>query len=454
MDLEHPTTDTALIAAAVDHADTGRLLDALKGLHPADIADRIEPLDEERKRRVFALLDPETAADVLVELNDPSREEILEETGPTRLAEIAEEMESDEAADLIAELPEETAAQVLRMMGREEVAEITELMAYGPETAGGIMQRELLAVREDATVAQAVEAFQKLAREEDVEDIHNVFVTDRDHRLVGVLPVRRLLLVDASTPIKRVMNPDAVRVRTDVDQEEVAGLFKKYNLLSMPVVDGADRLVGRITVDDIVDVIAEESGEDILLLGGVHDEDRVFCSPGQSVRKRLPWLAINLGTALLAAGVVSLFEGTLSRAVRLAVFMPVVAGMGGNAGTQTLTLITRGIALGELSFANAWRALMKECLVALVNGAAIGLVMAIGTYAWKGDWMLGVVLGLALIINMFVAGAVGTVIPVLLKRIGVDPAVASGIIVTTFTDCCGFFSFLGLATLALRHFHI
>ncbi len=454
MDLDHSTTDTAFIAAALDHADTGRLLDALKGLHPADIADRIEPLDEERKRRVFALLDPETAADVLVELNDPSREEILEETGPTRLAEIAEEMESDEAADLIAELPEETAAQVLRMMGREEVAEITELMAYGPETAGGIMQRELLAVREDATVAQAVEAFQKLAREEDVEDIHNVFVTDRDHRLVGVLPVRRLLLVDASTPIKRVMDPDAVRVRTDVDQEEVAVLFKKYNLLSMPVVDGANRLVGRITVDDIVDVIAEESGEDILLLGGVHDEDRVFCPPGQSVRRRLPWLAINLCTATLAAFVVSLFEGTLSRVVTLAVFMPIVAGLGGNAGTQTLTLITRGIALGELSFANAWRALMKECLVALANGTAIGLVMAISTYAWKGDWMLGVVLGLALVINMCVAGVVGTLVPVLLKRAGVDPAVASGIIVTAFTDCCGFFSFLGLATLALRHFHI
>jgi magnesium transporter len=250
-------------------------------------------------------------------------------------------MESDEAADLIAELPEETAAQVLRMMGREEVAGITELMAYGPETAGGIMQSELLAVQEDATVAQAVEAFQKLAREEDVEDIHNVFVTDRDHRLVGVLPVRRLLLVGASTPIKRVMDPDVVSVRTDVDQEEVAALFKKYNLLSMPVVDDESRLVGRITVDDIVDVIAEESGEDILLLGGVHDEDRVFCPPGQSVRKRLPWLAINLGPAMLAAGVVSLFEGTLSKMVTLAVFMPVVAGMGGNAGTQ-VHLIIRG----------------------------------------------------------------------------------------------------------------
>ncbi len=454
MDLEHRTIDTAFIARALDHGERERLLAALKSLHPADIADRIEPLDDERKRRVFALLDPETAADVLVELNDPSREEILEETAPTRLAEIAEEMESDEAADLIAELPEETAAQVLRMMGREEVAEITELMAYDPQTAGGIMQRELLAVQEDATVAQAVEAFQKLAREEDVEDIHNVFVTDRDHRLVGVLPIRRLLLVGASTPIGRVMDPEVVRVRTNVDQEEVAALFKKYNLLSMAVVDDQDRLVGRITVDDIVDVIEEESGEDLLLLGGVHDEDRVFCHPAQSVRRRLPWLAINLGTAILAAGVVSLFEGTLSRMVSLAVFMPVVAGMGGNAGTQTLTLITRGIALGELTFANAWRALLKESTVAIANGLAIGVVMAVGTYLWKGDWTLGVVLGLALIINMFVAGAVGTVIPVVLKRVGVDPAVASGIIVTAFTDCCGFFTFLGLATLALRYFHI
>ncbi len=451
---DRPSVDTAFIASALDRADTARLLAALKGLHPADIADRIEPLDEERKRRVFELLDPETAADVLVELNDPSREEILEETSTRRLAEIAEEMESDEAADLIAELPEETAAQVLRMLGLEEGAEITELMAYGPETAGGIMQRELLAVQEDATVGQAVEAFQKLAREEDVEDIHNVFVTDADRRLVGVLPIRRLLLVGADTPIRRLMDPDVVRVGTDVDQEEVAALFKKYNLLSMPVVDDANRPVGRITVDDIVDVIAEESGEDILLLGGVHDEDRVFCPPFQSVRRRLPWLAINLGTAIIAAGVVSLFEGTLSRMISLAVFMPVVAGLGGNAGTQTLTLITRAIALGELSFANAWRALVKESLVALANGTAIGIVMAVGTYAWKGNWMLGVVLGLALIINMFVAGIVGTVIPVLLKRAGVDPAVASGIIVTAFTDSCGFFTFLGLASLALNYFHL
>ena len=454
MDLEHPAIDTAFIADALDRSDAEGLLGALKGLHPADIADRIEPLDEDRKRRVFGLLDPETAADVLVELNDPSREEILEETSTTRLAEIAEEMESDEAADLLAELPRETAAQVLRQMGHEEVEEITELMAYGPETAGGIMQRELLGVREDATVAQAVEAFQKLAREEDVEDIHNVFVVDRDRRLVGVLPIRRLLLVGASTPIGRVMDPDVVKVRPEVDQEEVAALFKKYNLLSMAVVDDADHLVGRITVDDIVDVIAEESGEDILLLGGVHEEDRIFCPPAQSVRKRLPWLAINLGTAILAAGVVSLFERTLERMVTLAVFMPVVAGLGGNAGTQTLTLITRGIALGEISFANAWRALVKESLVALVNGTAIGIVMAVGTYAWKGDLMLGVVLGLALIINMFVAGVVGTVIPVVLKRVGVDPAVASGIIVTAFTDSCGFFTFLGLATLALRTFHL
>lgn len=454
MDLEHPTIDTAFIVDALDRSDRSGLLDALKGLHPADIADRIEPLDEESKRRVFGLLDPETAADVLVELNDPSREEIIEETSTARLAEIAEEMESDEAADLIAELPSETAAQVLRQMGSEEVEEITELMSYGPETAGGIMQRELLAVQEDATVSQAVEAFQKLAREEDVEDIHNVFVVDRDYRLVGVLPIRRLLLVGASTSINRLMDPDVVKVRPGMDQEEVAALFKKYNLLSIAVVDGTDRLVGRITVDDIVDVIAEESGEDILLLGGVHDEDRVFCRPGQSVRRRLPWLTINLGTAILAAGVVSLFEGTLARMVTLAVFMPVVAGMGGNAGTQTLTLITRGIALGELTFANAWRALVKECLVALANGVVIGVVMALGTYLWKGHWMLGCVLGLALIINMFVAGVVGTVIPVLLKRVGVDPAVASGIIVTMFTDVCGFFSFLGLATLALRHFHM
>lgn len=442
--------DAGSLVTALETGDPKAALRLIEGQHPADIADAIEPLPDELKQRAFELLDPETAADVLVELNDPSREDILEDASPDRLAQIAGEMESDDAADLIAELPKETAALVLRSMGREEMEKVTELLRYPEDTAGGIMKRELLAIPVDATAAHAVRALQRLAQQGEVEDIHNVFVVDREGRLVGVLPLGRLLLVDGATPVRKAMTDELIQVDTGVDQEQVADLFKKYDLVSLPVVDSGGRLVGRITVDDIVDVLEEESIEDMMLMGGVDEDDRIFCPPSLSVRKRLPWLYINLATALLAASVVALFQETISKVVLLAVFMPVVAGMGGNAGTQTLTLITRGLAIGELSFENVWRALLKESIVAVSNGVAVGLLMAIGTYLWKRDWMLGSVLGLALVVNMFVAGAMGTLTPVALRRLGVDPAVASGIIVTTFTDVFGFFSFLGLATIALR----
>lgn len=442
--------ELARLGEALEKGETRVIMRLIDERHPADIADAIEPLPEDQKQRIFELLTPEIAADVLVELNDPSREEIIEETSPVRLAEIAGEMESDDAADLIAELPAETASLVLRNMGREEMEKVTELLRYPEDTAGGIMKRELLAITEDGTIAQAVRALQKLAQQGDVEDVYNVFVVDRGGRLAGVLPVRRLLLMDSSTPIRKAVDEALIKVHTGVDQEEVANLFKKYDLISLPVVDEGDRLVGRITIDDVVDVIEEESTEDIMRMGGVDEDDRIFCPPSRSVRRRLPWLYVNLVSALMAASVVALFQETISKVVMLAVFMPVVAGMGGNAGTQTLTLITRAIALGEIASENVRRALIKESIVALVNGIAVGSVMALGTYIWRGEWMLGTVLGMALIANMFLAGAVGTVVPLMLKRVGVDPAVASGIIVTTVTDAFGFLSFLGLATLALR----
>lgn len=442
--------ELARLGEALEKGETRVIMRLIDERHPADIADAIEPLPEDQKQRIFELLTPEIAADVLVELNDPSREEIIEETSPVRLAEIAGEMESDDAADLIAELPTETASLVLRNMGREEMEKVTELLRYPEDTAGGIMKRELLAITEDGTIAQAVRALQKLAQQGDVEDVYNVFVVDRGGRLAGVLPVRRLLLMDSSTPIRKAVDEALIKVHTGVDQEEVANLFKKYDLISLPVVDEGDRLVGRITIDDVVDVIEEESTEDIMRMGGVDEDDRIFCPPSRSVRRRLPWLYVNLASALMAASVVALFQETISKVVMLAVFMPVVAGMGGNAGTQTLTLITRAIALGEIASENVRRALIKESIVALVNGIAVGSVMALGTYVWRGEWMLGTVLGMALVANMFLAGAVGTVVPLMLKRVGVDPAVASGIIVTTVTDAFGFLSFLGLATLALR----
>ncbi len=280
-----------------------------------------------------------------------------------------------------------------------------------------------------------------------------LYVVDNRRHLVGVVSLRRLLLVSPETPLKRIMTGDLMSVRVDTDQEEVARQVASYNLLAIPVVDEENKLVGVITVDDVIDVIKDEATEDIYRLAGVATDERVFTPPSESLKKRLPWLFVNLGTAFLAASVVKLFEGTISQVVALAVFMPVVAGMGGNAATQTLTVIVRGIALGELTWSNTRKALFKEGLVGLGNGLALGALAAAATWTMQGDPALGLVLGLAMVINMFVAATAGTLIPVTLRALKVDPALASSVFITTLTDMFGFLSFLGLGTLFLRYLH-
>jgi magnesium transporter len=278
-----------------------------------------------------------------------------------------------------------------------------------------------------------------------------LYVVDERRHLVGVVSLRRLLLVSPETPLKRIMTSDLISARVDMDQEEVARQVAAYNLLAIPVVDEENKLVGIITVDDVIDVIKDEATEDIYRLAGVSGDERVFTPAGESLRKRLPWLGVNLGTAFLAAGVVSLFTNTIDALPVLAVFMPIVAGMGGNAATQTLTVIVRGIALGELTFANSRKALLKEASVGIGNGVVLGLVAATVAWLTRGDPILGMVLGAAMIINMFVAATAGVLIPLGLRAAKVDPALASAVFITTMTDVFGFFSFLGLATVFARY---
>jgi magnesium transporter len=275
-------------------------------------------------------------------------------------------------------------------------------------------------------------------------------VDERRH-LVGVVSLRRLLLVSPETPLKRIMTTDLLSARVDMDQEEVARQVADYNLLAIPVVDEENKLVGIITVDDVIDVIKDEATEDIYRLAGVSGDERVFTPAAESLRKRLPWLGVNLATAFLAAGVVGLFTKTIDALPILAVFMPIVAGMGGNAATQTLTVIVRGIALGELSWSNSRKALLKEAAVGIGNGLALGVVAAAVAWATRGDPVLGVVLGTAMLINMFVAATAGVLVPLGLRAGGVDPALASSVFITTMTDVFGFFSFLGLATLFAQY---
>jgi len=295
------------------------------------------------------------------------------------------------------------------------------------------------------------EAITELQINRDVEMVFYLYVVDERSHLVGVVSLRRLLLVSPETPLKRIMTGDLISARVDMDQEEVARQVAAYNLLAIPVVDEENKLVGIITVDDVIDVIKDEATEDIYRLAGVAGDERAFTPAGESLRKRLPWLGINLVTAFMATLVVALFEGTIGLFPVLAVFMPVVAGMGGNAGMQTLTVIVRGLALGELTWSNSRKALMKEAAVGIGNGIVLGVVAALVVWAIRGNLMLGAVLGMAMIINMFVAATAGTLVPLGLRAANVDPALASSVFITTMTDMIGFFSFLGLATVLSRY---
>jgi magnesium transporter len=310
------------------------------------------------------------------------------------------------------------------------------------------MNPNVFALSEDLTAGEAITALQT-AR--DVEMVFYLYVVDERRHLVGVVSLRRLLLVPPETPLKRIMTSDIYSARVDTDQEEVARQVASYNLLAIPVVDAENKLVGSITVDDVIDVIKDEATEDVYRLAGVSRDDGILTPPKESLRRRLPWLLVNLITAFIAASVVGLFSHTIDRVVALAVFMPVVAGMGGNAATQTLAVVVRGIALGELTWSNARHALIKEGLVGLGNGVAIGLVGAVLVWVvTRGDWPLGLILMAAMVINMFVAAIAGTLIPLGLRVLKIDPALASSVFITTFTDVFGFLSFLGLATIFIR----
>ncbi|MDX1386578.1 MAG: magnesium transporter [bacterium] len=431
------------------HASDADVRSLLAELHPADIADIVERIEEDSQARLMGLLDTQGAAEVLSLVEEHRQPDVVEAISDEKLPEILDEMDSDDVADILDDLPEEDAEEILGALPKEESEEVRQLMTYDEETAGGLMQTELVKVTPELTMAQAAEKVRELA--EDATDIQNIYVVDREGVLKGFFPMQKLILEPPDKKVGEVIEEDYFSVPADLDQEEVAEMFQKYDLLSLPVVDKNGVLLGRIMVDDIVDVIQEEASEDIYRLAGVDTEEHVSDSPFRSVRLRLPWLSINVLTAMVAASVVGLFQETIQKAVILAVFMPIVASVGGNAGTQSLAVITRGIALGDLEFGNAKKALLKEITAGIVNGIIVGVILAIVGFFWAGKPVLGYVLGLAMICNMFVATFTGTAIPLILKWAKVDPALASGVIVTAFTDMAGFFSFLGLATLFMHY---
>ena len=430
---------------------SANLLNLLQKQHPADLAQVFSELPDKEREATFSLLaerNGRLAMEGLSELGPEAGAALLATRPAEEIAKLAQEIPSDDAAALIDYLPEELSAAVLDLMRPKESGVVENLLEYDEQTAGRIMNPHVFALSEDMTVGEAIT---ELQTNRDVEMVFYLYVVDDRRHLVGVVSLRRLLLVAPETPLKRIMTADLISARVDTDQEEVARQVASYNLLAVPVVDEENKLVGVITVDDVIDVIKDEATEDIMRLAGVSSDERVFTPAAESLRKRLPWLGVNLGTAFLAAAVVGLFQGTIAQITALAVFMPIVAGMGGNAATQTLTVIVRGIALGELSWANSRKALTKEALVGLGNGVTLGLVAAVIAYLTKGDPVLGLLLCAAMIINMFIAATAGTLVPLGLRAISVDPALASSVFITTMTDVFGFASFLGLATVFLRY---
>src|SRR2546425_10125696 len=424
-----------------------RLSALVEDAHPADVSRVIRELPRDDQVRLFRLLSPQHAGEVLAELDDPTLRELVGSLPEVEVSRVLDRMPPEQVVDVVEELPKERADEILELMQEEKSEEVQELLEYTEGTAGRLMSPEFVAVREDATVAEAIEHIRKAASGEGAFYLY--VVDDHDH-LVGVVPLHRLLAADAPTPIRAIRTDEVESVRVDTDQEEVARLVQHYNLIQIPVVDVNRRLLGTIGVDDVIDVIREEATEDIQRLGGVARDETVLDPPRAVFVKRNLWRLINLGTAALAASVIGLFESSIQALATLAVFMPIVASMGGIATTQTATVVVRGIALGDMTASVLRRVLYKELWLGVATGALNGLVIAAIAYLWKGQLLLSLILAVALVFNMLVAAVVGTLIPSALKAARVVRALGLGGIVMELTDVFGFFSFLGLATLLIR----
>lgn len=411
-------------------------------LHPADIADLFELVSDEDRPLLAHVLGDMVSPDVLAEMNDHVREQLIDLLAPEQVAEIASELDTDDAVAIIEDMEADDQQAVLQAMEPEDRAAIEDALSFPEETAGRLMQREYVAVPEHVTVGDVIDRLR-----EDVElatDFWEIFVVDPLHRPVGTCQLSWILRAPRSVAISDVMKRDQTLIPVDMDQEEVALRFQKYALISAAVVDKAGRLVGMITVDDVVHIIQEEAGEDILRLSGAGDGD-INEPIRETYSARVRWLITNLGTALVASSIVGFFGGAIEHMVALAALMPIVAGVGGNAGTQTLAVTVRALAMNQLTDSNSWRAVWREMKIALLNGGTIALIAGSTTALWFGNPGLGAVIGAAMIVNIFVAGVAGVAIPLLLDRLDQDPAVASSIFVTMTTDSMGFLAFLGLA---------
>lgn len=441
----------ALVVEALDAEDSVRVHDIIDELHYADLADLIERLSKDDRDALVKTIGEELDPEVLSELDETIREHVFEIIGDEQVADAIAEVDSDDAVMMLEEMDEDRQKQVLEQIPDEDRTLIEESLSYPEDSAGRLMQREVVTVPSHWNNGQCIDFMRRMADgdEDELPSIfYDIFVVDVRHHPVGAVSLSNVLRTRRQVPVTDMMAEDMHVIDVMTDQEDIAFLFRQRDLVSAPVIDPDGRLVGAITIDDVVDVIHEEHEEDIMRLGGVSEDD-LYQAAITTTRARFSWLVVNLLTAILASVVIGLFDATIQQAVALAVLMPIVASMGGNAGTQTLTVTVRALATKELTSTNAARVITKEVIVGCFNGVVFAVLSGLVVWFWFESQMLGIVIASAMVINMIIAGFAGTTIPIMLERAGADPAIASSVFLTTVTDVVGFFAFLGLAALIL-----
>lgn len=436
-----------IVEAIESEQDLGSLHAMLDSLHPVDAARLLESLAPDQRPAVWLGLADDDRGEVLLEVADGVRDDLLQDMDRTELVNAIRSLDIDDIADLIPDLPDDVLADILFNVDKEARAQLGEVLSYPEDTAGGLMNVDAVAVRGNVTMRVVIRYLR--LRGELPENTDQLFVVDRRGRLIGTLRVSALLTAPAGERVGELMEREYVTFRAMEPQDNVIDVFEKYNLLSAAVVDEENRLVGRVTVDDVVDVIREHADHTVMIRAGLDEEEDIFAPVIRSSKSRALWLGVNLITAVIASWVIGQFEDAIEKLVALAVLMPIVASMGGNAGTQTLTIVIRGLGMGTISQANALRIFKKELLVGGLNGLIWALVVAAVATLWYHDYGLGLIIAMAMIINLVVSAAAGVVIPMLLQRIGIDPALAGGVALTTVTDVVGFFAVLGLAAFFL-----
>jgi len=436
-----------MLSDALDAGRLGPVRRLVNSLSPAEIGNLLESLPAAKREIVWGLVDPEDDGEVLLHVGDDVRESLLADMDTDEIVAAVEDLDIDDLAELAEDLPDTVIEEVLKSMDRENRERLEQVLSYDEDTAGRLMNPDVITVRTDVTV-DVVLRYLRL-RGEIPEHTDHMFVVSRRHQYLGRVAIAALLTHDASTPINELFDDEQPAIPVDTPAHEVATQFSDHDWISAPVVDDSNILLGRITIDDVVDIIRDQAAHQALSAAGVDEDEDLFSPVPRAFRRRVVWLAVNLATAFLASSVVGQFQGTIDRLVALAVLMPIVAGMGGNAGTQVLALMIRGLALGQVGATNASALLWKELRVSLLNGLLIGGIVAFATWAWFGDGELALVIFAAMVINLVAAAMAGVLVPLTLKRLRLDPALAGGVVLTTVTDVMGFFSFLGLATLVL-----